>query len=284
MAIFRKVLEEDSSSPFIARLFLGVLDIRGLLAMSQMDAFRRISEREFDKEYNPLFESLKATKRSAEETINLIYGHRKSVLNGNAIREYEGNYIVDEIIDDQLNQYFGNFLDEGVIAYKDCLQNFITNIYGFDIGFLFGKPKPFAKGIIRLRSEGNNTLADYIESVRNEWSENFIKLRNNRHGGWRLPRLEYELWASGIGRVKFLTVNGLLVENFTTIHANRIFRFVEDIIAYGFQQFYSSTIYLSEIPKESQDPSCPKRFKTSAKGLGSDVPWDLVYQDELDFI
>ena len=72
-----KRFNEGTNSPFIARLFLGLLDIRDLLEAGNIDPRnKQISRHQFDKLHYPLFLALKATKDAAVEIICVIRSWR----------------------------------------------------------------------------------------------------------------------------------------------------------------------------------------------------------------
>lgn len=286
-AAFLKHSNEGTRSPFIARLFLGLLEIRNLLELGNANPRnKQIARQQFDKFHYPLFMALQATRDAAVEIIETVSNHKDALAAGQIVTIQRNTFAVNQTIDFKLNQAVGKLLDHGLIASKDRLQKIIPYLYDLDIGFLYQKPSRYDEGIANFRENVNSEYADYLKYVRTVWLHEFQELRNEReHQGWTLGRVDYLFNPPDKVTAMFPEVGNLPVDEFALRSVNRICLFVENVIAYGFQISRRSPIFLVEISEEMRDPSNCQRFTAVPKNMpGFSQPWQLVFKDELDFV
>lgn len=286
-AAFLKHSNEGTRSPFVARLFLGMLEIRNLLELGNIDPRnKQISRQQFDKFHFSLFLALHAARDAAFEIIETISNHTESLAKGQIVTIQQNAFTVNGTVDFKLNQAVGKLLDHGSIAFKDRLQEIVRCLYDLDIGFLYQRQDNYEKGLADFRENVSSEFADYLGNVRTAWLHEFQELRNDReHKGWTLGQVQYLFSPPEKVTAVFPELGKLQVDEYARRSANRICLFVENVIAYGFQIFNRSPIFLVEIPKEMRDPSNCQRFRAAPKGMpGFGQPWQLIFKDDLDFV
>lgn len=284
----KKVSDEGSSSPFMARIFIGPLELRDFLLSSRFSDEELTKARaEFDKKFTPVFDAAQATRDAAREVISLVNSHKINIASKRIVNIRSNQYDILETIDIPLGQAVDKTIIQGTIATKTGLQGLLSDFFGLNIGFMFRKTKAFKDGVSELRKTGENDFAEYLIRVRENWLEEFIELRNQReHEGQRLGSVNYSLIGDSTVMVDFPSVLNLSVDQFASYTANRILLFIENTMAYAFQRIIMNAfpISLVEIPPEFRDKSDPKRFRLSPIGADAYLPWRISYQDKLDFV
>lgn len=284
----KKVSDEGSSSPFMARIFISTLELRDFLLSSHFsDKELTKAQAEFDRKFTPVFDAAQATRDAAREIISLVNSHRLSIASKKIVKIRNNQYDILETIDVPLSQAVDKTIIQGTIAIKTGLQSLLSDFFGLNISFMFKKPQAFKDGISELRKTGENDFAGYLIKVRQNWLEDLIELRNKReHQGQRLNSINYSLIGGSTVAVHFPSVLNFLVDQFARYTANRVLLFIENTVAYAFQRIIISAfpISLVEIPPEFRDPSNPKRFRLSPIGADAYLPWRISYRDDLDFV
>jgi len=270
----QKISDEGSHVPFVARIWIGLCNLRDDLLQSAniaLDTGRKI----FDDSYKPVLDSL-VTMRSATHTINkLFFDHRRKAEAGELVSLQHNAIEIKESIDIPLMQNLSIVINSGARALKS-MQFLLTN-YGIDIGFLFQKETKYQQGLCDLQVK-DAVLSEYISSVRRSWSEMFMERRNLlEHHGWCLSRINYRISPDNI-EVFEPDIDGLVVTHYTDKMSNRINAFVEELIAYAFSKLLPASYVLTEIPDNKRYPSNPTRFEITLAGPGK-VPWVLKYDD-----
>ncbi len=288
ITLTKKASDEGTSSPFQARLFFGMLELRDQLFLLGSDYPEKAEKaRKFNQSFRPVLEAAHATRDAALEVIALIDAHTKAIAEGRAIQFRNNQIDILETIDVPLGQSVDKLIDQSVVAVKTGLQKMLKELLNLDIGFLFQKETSFAAGIANLISGGEEALANYLEAVRKTWLSDLLKLRNDHeHHGWNLGGLQYQVTEQSMLVIKLPIVLGLPVDKFARYTANRVLLFIENMLAYAMQRNLSDwyPVYLSEIPIEQRDPKNVQRFRLSAKGLYELPTWELKFQDSMDFI
>ena len=283
----KKVSGEGTSSPFTARLFSGMLELRNLLVLSNTNPLNYpITREEFDKLYNPIFLAMQATKDAAQRILEIIESHKTGISTGRLVKFQKDAFAILETVDNRLGQELGKLLDNGIIAAKDQIQHFLKQLFNIDISFLYHQKEiGYKNGITALRSKGEGLYAEYLEQVRGAWLKEFQDLRNKReHEGWTLRPVEYIYFPPVDIQAIFPNVLGDPIDVFARRSANRVLLFVENVIAYGFQLSGRLPVYLVEIPIDQRDPGNCRRFQAMPKMPGFGEIWRISYQDEFDFI
>jgi len=283
----KKVSNEGTSSPFISRLFMGMLEFRDqLFLLSAKGEERLIKQDHFDKQFKPMIDAAQASRDAAINIQEMIVSHFDAIQNGNAVR-YRGNqYDILETIDIPLSQAVDLLLDQSIVATKAGLQNILKDPLKMDIGFFFQNKNLFNQGVGNLRASSENNLAQYLHDVRNSWHEELQDLRvQHEHKGWSLKNIEYQLIEKSGLLLSLPIILGMSVNDFAIKTANRVLLFIENMMVYAMQRYcYQYPIFVVEISKEKRDPANPQRFRLAPKGLDTSPPWVIAYSDDLDFI
>lgn len=278
--------DEGSSSPFIARLLMGLLELRDPFHVLGFDEALQEQRRSyFDNRFNPIFKAAQATRDSAIEIRKLIVMHIAATKEGRVVQVRGNQYDILETIDTPLSQAVDKLIDQGVVAIKTGLQRIVRDPLGLEIGFIFQKSTQFANGIAKCRQSEGSYLADYLDSVRRTWLQDFIKLRDDHeHGGWTLESIKYQPMGSSAVYVRLPQILGLPVDQYARLTANRILLFIENMMVYTLQRKCQHPFFVVEIPKDQRNPLYPRRFRIAAKGLDTTPPWVIAYSEEMEFV
>jgi hypothetical protein len=275
------VADEGSAEPYIARLWLGVCELRDLLlghqAKSEEDLAGR--RRQFDKLYVPVLDALSAARTQARAIRGLVDAHRERVAAGVAISRDRNALHINEAIELELQNRLAAFLPAAARAAK-LLQELVAYL-GTDIGCLFQKRSSFEAALEKLRVDGDNQLAKYLASTRAGWSETLMHRRNAlEHEGRSLPDGRYVEEPSGF--VSFLEpqIDGIAVSHFVEHVLGQTLAFVEDMVALCAQRGIADVGNLIDIPKDQRDPGNVKRFRLGVPVLQSHEQfWELRYSE-----
>lgn len=261
-----KFADEGTSSPFMARLFLGILRLREVV----FDDNKK--REEFDKAYQFVLNTLINARETSNEIIQILSEHRGRVSQGE-IASLHGHVIhISETIDSKLGKQVAEFLNSTVRVLKDGMQD-LAAVLQLNIGFLYRKQTAFENGIATL-ARTRPELAAYLQETR-KWSEHLILIRNNLHEGWMLPKVTYKEVSRTIQAVE-PEVSGQPVSAFVGYMFDRLSCFVEEVSAYGLQAQMPSGISLTEIPVSDRKADCPERFQVTFIHGGMPI-WNIAY-------
>lgn len=267
--VVQKLADEGTNSPFIARLFVGILNLRDAV-------FPDPAKRDkFYKAYEVAngFLNVRAVAQEIEQVWN---EHVRKVSEGQIARRQGPTIQVEENIDKELRKRVESFLNAGVRVLKGMQD--VTEVLKVNIGFLFQKAGPFSKGIADLEKTDPD-LAEYLRQTRT-WSERLIMCRNDvEHDGWILPKALYSVSGSGI-KVDEPCISGQTVTGFVRIMVDRLACFMEEVTAHCLQKQMPAGISITEIPlSQRQGEEVGVRFRvTLAKG-GNPI-WTIAYHRE----
>jgi len=282
--VLKKISNESSSSPFLARLLFGLLNMRDQLYLMGIQD-KQEKQKLFDRKFKPMYEAAQATRDAAIEVEQLIRTHLDAIHSGRAVQFKANQYSIQETIDISLGQAVGKLINQSIIATKSCLQDILKDPLGVDIGFLFQEDRKFDDGLAAMRKAKEDHLAIYLSEVRTKWSSELNELRRlHEHDGWSLDEIKYKRTSTTQVEVILPTINGLPIDKFVCRSANRVLLFIENMMAYAMQQSCKYPIFIVEIPKEQRDSKNPQRFRLAARGLDNTSPWVLSYSDDLDFV
>lgn len=280
--IFQKISDERSSEPFIARLTLGMLELRDhALRCKYNDSEYEKARLSFDGAYTPILNGMQAIRKATKTIFQLLTEHQQKVISGKIVSFQNKVLILDKSIDSQLNEQVAAFLTNGVIALKGTQK--ITEMFGINIGCFFAKQSNFEKGISELKQNGENSLAQYLQDVRASWSENFINRRNSlEHDGWSLPSVEYNVKSITNVEIVEPQIDGIGLSKYIQITLNRIILYIENIILYSFKSVLWPQIMIIEISEEKQDSESPVKFQVTLRNPELNE-WDLKYYETDSF-
>lgn len=248
--LMQKIGDEGTNSPFVARLMLGVMQIR--------DAVYDDNARpHFDKLYGPVLSGLQNARETSQDIAKEWEQHRAKVESGAIVKASGRMVSISEGIDRSLKRDLESFLNTAVRTIKNSLQVLAKDL-GVDIGFLFKKEPSFQEGIMKTRAF-DPTLADYLLATR-QWSESLVLKRNDlEHGTIPIPKVSYMLDSSPV-RADEPRFNGRPITEFTNEVLDRICCFVEEITVYCLRKKLPRGFEVTELPLVDRDLRAPERF------------------------
>ena len=265
--VVQKMADEGSSSPFMARLYLGILKLRDVVFPDHA------KQNIFDKPYHLVMETILNTRGTSQKIIQLVADHFNQLANGE-VGQVSGLTIqIKKPIDKELRKEVESFLNSAVRALKQGMQE-VTKPLGYDIGFLFGKQSSFEDGITKQEKD-DPYLAAYLREAR-QWSGRLIKSRNAiEHEGWILPKISYTE-VSGVIRADEPEISGQKVSDFVKFITDRLICFVEEVTAHCLKVRMPAGFSVTEIPLSQRESEMPLRFHVTLTEGGS-PPWNIVY-------
>jgi hypothetical protein len=265
--VIQKLGEEGTRSPFIARVFMGLLRLRDMV---YPDPAKRD---QFDKSYDLVISSLLNARTTAREIVELWDEHVRKVTSGEIAR-LEGKALhIDENIDKELGKQVESFLNTAARVLKQGMQSLARELQ-INIGFLFKKPSTYEVGIAVLQKTDPH-LADYLRQVR-VWSERLMESRNAiEHKGWMLPRIMYSPVGSGI-RADEPLISDQPVSEFVKFIFDRLACFVEEFTVHCLQRRLPEGITFTEIGLADRLAEVPERFRVTLSSGGLPA-WRITY-------
>jgi hypothetical protein len=265
--VVKKVADEGSQSPFMARLLMGLLRLRDAVFTDEA------SRKNFDKSFELATSSLLTARSTAKVIAEMWSTHVRKVEAGDIVRVRGRTIQVDESIDNGLRQQVESFLNTATRVLKQGMQA-VTSDLQVNIGFLFQKPAGFDAGIAILEKTDPD-LAEYLRKTR-DWSERLLGRRNAvEHEGWILPPVTY---VQKNGRVNAIepSIAGQPVSEFVAIILDRLACFVEELTAHCLQRQLPTGITITELPLADRDKEMPERFRVTLANGGMPA-WRIVF-------
>jgi hypothetical protein len=265
--IIQKYADEGSSSPFMARIFLGVMRLRD--AVNPVPATRL----EFDNRYEVVLSAL-TNARTASQNISRIWDeHTRKLGRGEIVRQQGTAIHISETIDKDLRREVENFLNAATRALKVGMQN-IGKFLNVDIGFLFQKRDTFERAVAKLEKTEPD-LAEYLRHTR-IWSEPMLKSRNDlEHEPEVLSRVTY--MPAGTGALaQEPAVAGMPVTEFVNYTFDRLTCFVEEFAAHCLMRQLPAGITITELSPAERLAEAPERFRLTLASGGL-PPWRIAF-------
>lgn len=124
-----KVADEGTRSPFMARLYGGILGLRERVIPPgpNRDAF--------DKEYEAVLTALENARDAKKKIIAAVQEHRDKLATGAIVERRNHNVTITEEIDRTFRKEIESFLNAGVRALKDNQQRVLVRL-GIETGFV----------------------------------------------------------------------------------------------------------------------------------------------------
>lgn len=264
--LMQKVGDEGSTTPFFARLMIGVMGIRDATCDDQ-------AERDhFDVLYDPVLSGLRIARETSQEIAKEWEEHRGKVESGAIVSTNGRTVHISEHIDRSLKRDLEGFLNTAARTIKNSLQVLAKDM-GFEIGFLFQKESTFQAGIARTRAS-DTVLADYLLATR-LWSEPLALIRNDlEHGTIPSPKVSYILDSSPV-RAEEPIFDGKPITEFTNDVLDRVCCFTEEITVFCLRKRLPMSFEITEVPLAERDPNAPERFHVTVTP-GGRQPWVLT--------
>ena len=265
--IVKKIADEGSQSPFVARLMIGTMRLRDATISDP-------SVRDtFDKNYQFMMTSLFAARDAARALTRIWTAHSAKLASGEIVRIQGRSVHVDEDVDRELGQEADAFLNAATRTLKKGMQD-VANVMGVNIGFLFQKQAAFEAGIAALEAS-DPALAAYLRQART-WSERLVNVRNAvEHEGWTLPHVAYTRTDGGVTAVEPI-IDGQPASAFAAFILDRLACFVEEVTAHCLERKMPDRVTLTEVPRRERDADVPARFRPTLS-VGGMPPWSIAY-------
>lgn len=266
--VVKKFADEGSSSPFMARVLLGMFKLRDAALTDAVERDR------FDKAYQAVTMPLLDARTRVQKIACVWDDHARRVRAGEIARVQGRAIHVDESIDHELGQEVDAFLNATTRALKTGMQAVASEL-GVTIGFLFQKQAAFETGLAALSAQ-DPSLAAYLQQVRAEWSETLVNRRNAiEHEGWRLPDVTYAR-AGNCVSAHAPIVEGQEVSSYVAFTFDRLSRFVEEVTAHLLQRRLRDGVTITEVPRDQRPTEAPERFRVTL-AIGGLPPWTIAY-------
>lgn len=262
--VVQKLADEGASSPFMARLFMGVLKLGDTLGNEKQG---------FEAAYHPLIMTLLEIKTTANELSDAYRDHVSKIAAGTIVQMQGPTIHITDSIDRHLAKKVDEFLTSATRSFKDKMQR-VTNALGVNIGFLYQKPDSFERGVAAF-AQLDAPLAAYLRDAR-RWGDALVRARNGlEHGGWQLPRIAYTVNAGTITASE-PSVDGQPVTEFVKQMTDRLMCFVEDVTVHCIKRRMPPAMSITEIPSPQRSVEMPMRFQPTLANGGLPL-WQIQY-------
>ncbi len=260
----RHFMNEGTSEPFIARLFLGPLDM-------QQAVMPPTTKQQFDEYWSRCIFPALDLRKAMLAIKNLVEGHRKALAKKSIIRKKGKQIHLMERIDNALRSQVAQLL-EMASHVIDNLPGLIKFL-GLEMSFYSAKETRFLRGLEKARVEGPE-LADYIQSWRPKILAIEEQFQRLRYSGWHLPNIQY------VEEDETFVMKELKIEDSPVVeYAERVFNDIalplEELFMYAMQGQCKGNLMIDEIPLALRDPQIPQRFKMNMRSMGA--AWELKW-------
>jgi hypothetical protein len=265
----QKVADEGTKSPFIARVFMGILKLRDAV---NPDPAQRAK---FDESYEVVLSALQTARKSAQNIVQLWQEHCRKITSGEVAR-LQGQMIhIDESIDAELRKEVESFVIAAGRTLKEGVQKVAAEAQ-IDVGFLFQKQSAFDARAVALEKT-DCPLANYFRQTR-AWSERLQQSRNDiEHKGWILPRVTYSRQGNMVTPAE-PSIAGQHVGEFVKFMLDRVICFVEELAAHCLQKQMHPLITITEIPFVQRLEEAPERFRVTPS-IGGEPAWEIAHHN-----
>jgi len=265
-----KRADEGTSSPFMARMWLGICHMRDQAIFDQQ---RRD---EFDVAFEAVITGVETVRTAAADAIKLYKEHERKIASGEIARVERGVTYIDGSVDRELRKLTDEVISTTSRVMKDRTQA-VLRVLKTDIGFLYQKQNAFNNGAAKLKL-ANPDLADYVTKTRSQWSERLTNCRTGlEHGTWVLPKVKHETNGTTVKAIEPM-VDGQPVTEFVAHVSDRLNCFVEDVIVHALQTQMPQGVSISEIPLAERPVEIVERFRPALVGGGMPI-WKIFYHD-----
>jgi len=260
----RQIGMEGTGEPFIARVFLGLVEMAtSILSQQEKDAF----DERFMGTLNPAL-----ALRSALVSIRkLIADHKEALKKGAIVRKAQADPLLSERIDNPLRSHTVHFLEMAGAIIKNL--PFAMKFFAINIDYMADREQRFAKGCER-NEDRHPDLVAYLRKLRPSILDIDEQFRKMRIEGWNLSNVKYKFSDGVVSMIEPLIGDepvGEYVERVFSILALAI----EEVIMYGLQRSQTGVITIGETPLEQRDPINAQRFKMTLRG--SEPAWQLKW-------
>jgi hypothetical protein len=260
----RQIGMEGTSEPFIARVFLGLID-------TATNIFSQQDKNAFDERFMGTLTPALELRNALVSIRKLITGHKEALQKGTIVRKAQVDPLLSERIDNPLRSHTVHFLEMAGAIIKNlplAMKFFVINI-----DYMADREQRFAKGCERYEGKHPELVA-YLRKLRPfllDIDEQFKKMRVE---GWNLSNVKYT-FSNGVVSM----VEPLIGDEPVSAYIERVFSLlalsIEEVIMYGFQRSLSGSIAIAEIPLGQRNPINAQRFRRTLRD--SEPTWQLKW-------
>ena len=260
----RQIGTEGTAEPFVARVFLGLIDM-ATQTLSQQD--KKVFDVRFTGTLNPAL----GLRNALVGIRKLIAGHKEALKKGTIVRKAQADPLLSERIDNPLRSHTVHFLEMAGAIVKNLpsAMKFIQ----INIDYMADSEQRFARGYERNEAR-HPALVAYLRALRPALLDIDEQFRKMRAEGWNLANVKYELKDGVVSMVE-----PLVGREQVNTYVERVFSIlalaIEEVIMYGFQRNLTNSITISEIPLDQRNPTDAQRFKRTLRG--SEPAWQLKW-------
>jgi hypothetical protein len=260
----RHFMDEGTSEPFMARLFLAPLEM-------QQSVMPPTAKQQFDEFWSGCIYPALDMRKAMLAIRNLVENHKKALVRKSIVRKKGKQVFLTERIDNPLRSQVAQLLEMA----SHVLENLpgVMKFLGVEMSFYSAKETRFLKGLEKAQME-RPELAEYLMRWRPRIlaiQEQFQKLR---YSGWHLPNILY-VEEGDTFAMKELKIEDLPVAEFAEKVFNEVAVGLEELIMYALQGQCKGSLMIDEIPLAARDPKNPQRFKRNVKGAA--MAWELKW-------
>jgi hypothetical protein len=260
----RQMGNEGTSEPFIARIFLGLIDMATHI-VSQQD------KNSFDEHFGGALGPALQLRQTLVSIKKLIAGHRQALQKGAIVRKAQPDPLLSERIDNPLRSHTVRFLEmaDAIVQNLPSVMKFFL----INIEHMADREQRFAKDCERNEAKHPELVA-YLRKLRPYLLDIREQFRKVRVEGWNLPGVRYTFSDGVVSMVEPL-IEGEAVSEYVERVFSILALAIEEIIMYSFQRSLPGPIAIAEIPLEQRNPINAQRFKTTLRN--SEPIWQLKW-------
>src|SRR5579885_3017934 len=255
---------EGSGEPFMARVFIGVVDM-ATNVLSQQD------KKVFDERYAGTLNPALGLRSDLVNIRKLIAAHKEALQKGTIVRKAQADPLLSERIDGPLRSHTAHFLEmaDAVIVNLPSTMKF----FEVNIDYMADREQRFARGCERNEAK-HAALVAYLRKLRPSLLEIDEQFKRMRVEGWNLSNVKYKCSDRVVSMIEPL-IGSEPVSEF----AGRVFSIlalaIEEVIMYGFQRTLTGPIAIAEVPLGQRNPANAQRFRRTLRG--SEPLWELKW-------
>jgi hypothetical protein len=252
----REIADEGTSEPFIARIFLGIMEATSNMLSPQ-------EKHEFDERFAPMVVQPALTLRSSLLAIRkLLADHKEALRTGRIVRKAQVDPLLSERIDGPIRSHTVNFLEMAATIIEGL--PLVMKFFQINIDFLADREERFARGCERVEAK-HPQLSVYLQKLRPTILEVERQFKTMRFGGWNLPNVRYNV-AGKIVTMAEPEIDGEPVSKYTERVFSTLMLAVEEMIMYGFSIIPRGNMGIAEVPLNQRNPINAQRFKRTMRG------------------
>ncbi len=251
----QKISDEWTSSPWVARCFLQIMQIRDLVFLRDSKEKTR-----FEFLHSKILENLTIANNSRKDIFKLLDEHYDKFQKGIIYSKQWEHYMLNESIDSELKEKFYSFITNLHIAVEDAGKK-IWWEFGFKCD-IFWEDKAFEKWASTFQSQWDDESKKIVDMLIEDrkWISKLKEIRRwIMHHSWSLWGITYNF------DKKILSVPDEIwwIDNFW----GNWWQFIEDIIILTLERNLNPPFCIIEIPEHNRDTNNPIKYQVSCLDL-----------------